>query len=57
MQIHTATFLGSALSSRVGLHAVHKVVTALRVTDVLNTQVHTLLDLAVAHGLVDNHTH
>lgn len=52
-----ALLLGDALALRVLLHTVHKVVAALGVADVLDTQVHTLLDLAVAHGLVDQHTH
>ena len=57
VQIHTATLLSSALGRRVRLHTVQEVVTALGVTDVLDAEVDTLLDLTVAHGLVDNHTH
>lgn len=57
LEVHVLTLLlRSVLSGSVGLHTVQEVVTALRVTDVLNTEVDTLLNLAVADGLVHNHT-
>ena len=42
------------LRGRIRLDAVHKIVTALRVADVLNAHVNALLHLAVANGLVDD---
>lgn len=51
-----ALLLGSMLSSSVRLDTVDKVVTALGVTYVVNTDAHTLLNLTVAHRLVHNDT-
>ena len=53
---HTTLLLGSVLRGRIRLDAVHKIVTALRVADVLNAHVNALLHLAVANGLVDDNT-
>lgn len=39
----------------VALNAVEELLTALRVPDVLNTDVHSLLHITVADDLIDNH--
>lgn len=51
-----ALLLGRVLSSSVRLDTVDKVVTALGVTYVVNTDAHTLLNFAVTHRLVHNDT-
>jgi len=52
----TALLLSNDMSIVVGLHSVQELLTALGVTNVLNTEVHSLLEVAVADNLVNDNT-
>ena len=52
----TTRFLSLSAGSSVPLHSVQKLLPTLRVPDVLDPDIHPLLDVSVPHDLVDNNT-
>lgn len=56
LRVLTAVFLGLSVEIVVPLDAVKELLSALRVSDVLHTDVYSLLDVTVTNDLVDDNT-
>lgn len=56
-RVHTAGSLGISKDLRVNLHPAQKLLPACRMSDVLDADVDTLLEIPVANDLADNNSY